>query len=233
MTLTPFTPLFLGFLLIKTLVELWLKVRHIQHIRRHQTRVPAAFAHTITVEQHQRAAIYSMDKAHTQIGIIIIEAMLLWGFTLGGGIEWLTRLTQAWFNNDKLSGITMIMGLFLLHYLVMLPISLYQTFVIEARHGFNKMGVGLYMMDRIKTGILSILIGFPLLWVVLTLMQQSDVWWLYAWVLWVGLSFILMALYPTVIAPLFNTFEPLKDNALKARVDALLKRCGFNSKGIL
>jgi STE24 endopeptidase len=233
MTAIQFTTIFLSFLFIKTLLELWLKTRHIHHIRRHQAIVPAAFAHAITLEQHQRAASYSIDKARTQMVISLVEAMLLLFFTLGGGIEWLIKLTQAWFSDDRLSGMMMIGGVIVFHHLIMLPFSIYQTFVIEARHGFNKMTLGLFIADMIKTLVLSALIGFPILWVLLTLMRHAgDGWWLYAWLFWVGLSFALMAIYPTVIAPLFNKFEPLQDYSLKERIEALFARCGFTSRGI-
>lgn len=233
MTALQFTFIFLGFLLGKTLLELWLKARHIHYIHRFQHTVPTAFSHSITLAQHQRAAFYSIDKARTQMFIIVVEAMLLLLFTLGGGIEWMMQTSQQWFQHDLLSGISMILMLIVLHQLIMLPFSLYQTFIIEARHGFNNMTGKLFIIDTVKSLFLTALMGFPLLGVVLWLMQSAgEWWWLYAWLFWVGFSVSLMAIYPTFIAPIFNRFILLQDQTLTARIESLFNRCGFRSKGI-
>lgn len=233
MTATQFTVIFLCFLFGRTLTELWLKARYINHIRRYQTAVPEAFSATITLAQHQRAARYSIDKAKTGMLIGIVDAIMLLCFTVGGVIEWLTTLCQNWFASGTASGITTIAAVVIIHGLIMLPFSIYQTFVVEARHGFNQMTPRLFVMDGIKTILLSAILGLPVLWIILQLMDKAgNLWWFYAWAFWTVLSFVLMIAYPKFIAPLFNKFQPLTDQDLKARIESLLNRCQFTSNGI-
>ena len=117
--------------------------------------------------------------------------------------------------------------------LITLPLGWYASFRIEERFGFNKMTLSLWLADLFKGALVGALIGLPIAALVLWLMGAAGpAWWLWAWGVWMVFNLLALVLYPTVIAPLFNKFEPLSDEALKARVNALMQRCGFAAKGL-
>ncbi|WP_028454432.1 M48 family metallopeptidase [Chitinilyticum litopenaei] len=233
MTAHQFTGLFLFALVASVLVQLWLALRHANHVRRHRAAVPAEFAEAISLESHQRAADYTVAKTRFGMLVSIYDAMLLLAFTLGGGIEALQALSREWFASEIASGVCLIALLGIIHGLLTLPFALVSTFGIEARFGFNTMTWRLFLADLLKTALLAAGLGLPLLALVLWLMQQMGAhWWLWVWAVWVGFSLLLMWIFPTFIAPLFNKFEPLADAGLQARIEALLSRCGFRSSGI-
>ncbi|KAF0811692.1 Protease HtpX [Andreprevotia sp. IGB-42] len=234
MTAHTFSILFVFALIVSVLLQLWLAMRQINHVRRNSAAVPAEFAGRITLESHQRAASYTVTK--TRFGMIstLFEAIVLLAFTLGGGIEWLTTLTNSWFPASPiLAGVTMIALLGLINTVISLPLSWISTFRIEAAYGFNQSTPALWLGDLVKTAGLAVVIGLPLLSAVLWLMNRmGDNWWLYVWGTWVGFSLLLMWIFPTWIAPLFNKFEPLPDDGLRSRIENLLTRCGFTASGI-
>ncbi|MBE9610681.1 M48 family metallopeptidase [Chitinilyticum piscinae] len=228
-----FSALFLFALISSVLVQLWLALRHANHVRRHRARVPDAFRDSITLEAHQRAADYTVAKTRFGMLVTIYDAMLLLAFTLGGGIEVLQQLSSSWLSSPLLAGVALIAGLGLLHGLLTLPFTLVSTFRIEARFGFNTMTLRLFVTDQLKSLLLAAVLGLPLLLAVLWLMQaMGERWWIWVWLVWLGFSLLLMWIFPTFIAPLFNKFEPLPDDALRSRIEALLARCGFRSSGI-
>lgn len=233
MSATDFRLVFLLFLLFSTALQLWLKTRHLQHILRHRAAVPADFAAGIELAAHQKAADYSVAKARLARWVIAWEALVLSFFTLGGGIGWLDGLSRAGLGEGVWAGLGLIAGLTLLSSVLSLPFSLYSTFVLEERFGFNKMTAKLFIIDLLKSTLLGAALGLPLVALVLWLMDAAgSLWWLYAWAAWVGFGLILMAIYPSFIAPLFNKFTPLEDASLKSRIDALLSKCGFASNGV-
>lgn len=227
-----FSQIFLAFFTLTLSTRLWLKLRHIRHIAAHRNQVPADFAGRITLETHQKAADYTIDRSKSALVGILIEAGLLLALTLGGGLTvvhnfWAPRLDGLPY------GLAMIFSVMLISGLVDLPLSLYRQFVIEARHGFNRMTIGLFFGDLIKQTLLGALIGAPVILAVLWLMgAMGDYWWLYVWLFWSAFNLLLMFVYPTWIAPLFNKFTPLEEGDMKARVEALLGRCGFRSSGL-
>jgi STE24 endopeptidase len=233
MTPFAFSVLFIGFLLTTLLVRFWLASRHIRHVMAHRHAVPAEFAEKIPLSAHQKAADYTV--ARTQFGLIhlAVNAAVLIGFTLLGGLQWLAV------SINKLTGPGMVYQLALLAAFTLisgaidLPFAYYKQFVLEAKFGFNKMTLKLFISDMIKNAVVGLVIGVPLIWVILTLMEKSgNLWWLYAWFVWTGFQLLMLMLYPTVIAPLFNKFTPLQDESLRARIEGLMQRVGFASKGL-
>lgn len=228
-----FTLIFLIMLGLKLALDLWLDGRQIGHIVAHRSAVPERFAGSITLEAHQKAADYSSAKL--KFGRIelfySLGLLLLW--TLGGGLNWLNGVTGSLFESSLWHGVVFLIGFFLISSLLDLPFALYRTFVIEQRFGFNRMTAGLFVGDMVKGFVLMMAFGVPVAWVVLWLMDSmGSLWWLYAWAFWTGFVLFMTWAYPTLIAPLFNKFAPLEEGELKSRIEALLVRCGFESKGL-
>ncbi|BCL75593.1 peptidase [Jeongeupia sp. HS-3] len=233
MTAHAFTPLFVFALTASVLLQMWLAQRHINHVRRHRSAVPAEFAGEISLSSHQRAADYTVAKTHFGMVTTIWDAILLAAFTLGGGIQWLSGLTAGWFDSAILAGVAMIALLAIANTLLTLPFSWISTFRIESAFGFNQTTPATFFTDLLKTTLIAAAIGLPLVAVVLWLMDaMGSNWWLWVWATWVGFSLLLMWIFPAWIAPLFNKFEPLPDESLRARIEALLTRCGFRAGGI-
>ena len=227
-----FTLLFLGCLLLTFVTRLWLKLRHIRHIRANRHAVPADFADSITLAAHQKAADYTVDRNKSAIFGIFVEGALLLAFTLGGGLAW---LHDFWSQRlDGLSyGLAMIFSVMLISSVIDLPLAIYRQFVIEARHGFNRMSVGLFIADLARQAALGAVIGTPVILAVLWLMNaMGNLWWLYVWLFWSTVNLLFLFIYPTWIAPLFNKFSPLEDGEMKTRIEALLARCGFRASGL-
>lgn len=227
-----FTALFLAFFILTLAVRLWLKIRHIRHIGAHRGAVPADFAATIALADHQKAADYTIDRVKSVVFAIVSEGVVLLAFTLGGGLAalhgfWAPRL------DGLIYGLAMIFSVMGISGLIDLPLSLYRQFVIEARHGFNRMTLGLFFSDLVKQTLLGVAIGTPVVLAVLWLMgAMGNLWWLYVWLFWSAFNLLVMFVYPTWIAPLFNKFSPLEDGEMKRCIEALLTRCGFRSSGL-
>ena len=213
-------------------LRLWLGSRHISHILAARGSVPEQFADRISLHAHQRAADYSVTRTRFGRLTLAIEIVVLLAFTLGGGLQalhdfWSPQLQGVWY------GVALIVSVMAISGLIDLPLSLYMQFVIEERFGFNRMTLRLFIVDLIKQLALGLAIGTPVLLAVLWLMaQMGERWWLYVWLFWCAFNLLILFVYPTWIAPLFNTFTPLEDAALKERIEALLSRCGFSSSGL-
>jgi STE24 endopeptidase len=233
MTAPPFTALFLAALALTTLLRLWLARRHLRHIAAHRDAVPAAFRETIPLEAHQRAADYTAARMRLAMIEIVVGSAFVLALTLGGALQ---AMHEAWaaLGLDGLAhGLAFIAGLVVLSSALDLPFSLWRTFVIEERFGFNKMTPRLFLADLAKGVLLGAAIGLPLLAAVLWLMERmGEAWWLYVWLVWLGFNLLALLIYPTVIAPLFNKFTPLADASLRERIEALLARCGFRASGL-
>jgi STE24 endopeptidase len=230
----PFAAVFLTALAVATALRLWLAWRHMRYVVAHRGTVPAAFAESITLEAHQKAADYTVAKTRLGIVDILIGVALVLGLTFGGGLQALAGLWGRLFEpNGYLYGIALVASVAAIGGLVELPISLYRTYVIEARFGFNRMTLRLFFADLAKQTLVGAALGLPLLFVVLWLMaRMGSLWWLYVWLTWAAFNLLVLALYPTLIAPIFNKFSPLDDATLRERVDALLARTGFRAKGL-
>ncbi len=228
-----FTVLFLIALTAGTLLKRWLARRQLDCVSGHRDAVPEAFSESIDLKTHQLAADYTV--ARTRAGMLegSVAAVLLLGWTLGGGID---LLNGAWVStglSPLVSGTGLLLSTFLIMGLLEMPFDIYRTFVIEERFGFNRTTPRLFISDAVKQTLLLLAIGTPIILAVLWLMAHAGTyWWLYVWAVWMGFSLLLTWAYPALIAPLFNKFVPLDDGALKARIESLLERNGFASKGI-
>ncbi|MBX3618183.1 M48 family metallopeptidase [Nitrosomonas sp.] len=228
-----FTLIFLIALLVTTLTQVWLSIRHIRHIRAHQNQVPQEFASKISLADHQKAADYTCAKTSAGYPGILLHVLLLLAFTLGGGLNALSEFWDGWFSNSIIHGIALIFSTFFIMSMAEIPLSYYRTFVIEERFGFNKMTPLMFFSDLFKQTVIGLLLGAPLLFCVLWLMEQmGDHWWLFAWFAWIVFNLLVLAIYPTWIAPLFNKFTPLEDAALKSRIERLMSKCGFTASGL-
>ena len=229
-----FAALFLTLLLLTALTRVWLALRHARHVARHRDAVPAQFAGEITLEAHQKAADYTAAKTRFALTGLAVEVLLALALTFGGGLQALHEMTAGIFASGMLRGLALIGCVALLMMLIELPLAYYRTFVIEERFGFNKVTPKLFWIDQLKGALLGVALGAPLVATVLWLMDRmGEWWWLYAWFTWMGFNILMLAIYPTWIAPLFNKFSPLTDDAMKTRVERLLDRCGFKVKGLL
>ncbi|MCE2865927.1 MAG: M48 family metallopeptidase [Burkholderiaceae bacterium] len=228
-----FSLLFAAFLIATLGTKLWLASRHIQHIQRHRDAVPEQFAAKIPLAAHQKAADYTVAKTKLKITLLVVNAVVLVGFTLMGGLQWLSEVLSPTFGVGIAYQLALIAAVSIISSLIDLPIDYYKQFTLEERFGFNKMTPGLFFSDLIKHSVVGAAIGLPLLWVTLTLMEKSgDLWWLYAWLLWCGFQLFMIAFYQSLIAPLFNKFTPLEDESLRTRIEGLMQRVGFASKGL-
>ncbi|MBI5430350.1 MAG: M48 family metallopeptidase [Nitrosomonadales bacterium] len=233
MTATQFTFVFIAALLLTTLAKLWLARRHLAHIAAHRAAVPDAFREKIRLGDHQNAADYTSAKTRLAMLGGVFDAALLLAFTLGGGIRFIAGMSNGWFGSPIAQGMATIVAVLLLSSLLEIPFNLYRTFVIEARFGFNKMTVALYLKDALKGLLIGAALGLPLLFSVLWLMERmGEYWWLYVWLTWMAFNLLILFIYPTFIAPLFNKFTPMQDEAMKARIEALLQKCGFAASGL-
>jgi len=226
------TYLLVGALLINVLLKLWLNARQVRHVAQHRGEVPSTFASQISLSDHQKAADYTLAKAKVAQIDILIDAVVLVGWTLMGGLSALNEVVLAYMAPGIWQQVVLVLAFSLVGGLIDLPMSLYQTFVLEQKFGFNKMTWKLWLSDSIKGLALGLVLGVPLIAMVLWLMQAGGVyWWIWTWCALVFWQLFLMAIAPNVIMPLFNQFTPLEDESLKARVNALMQRAGFTAKG--
>jgi STE24 endopeptidase len=229
-----FTLVFLAALALTTLARLWLSLRHVRHIAANRNTVPAEFSGRIPLAAHQKAADYNVAKARLGLLEMLTAAALLLGFTLGGGLQFLSEAWERGFEAGGYAhGIALIVSVVLISSVVDLPFGLYRAFAIEARFGFNRMSLSLFIADLARLAALGALVGIPLAFVVLWLIaKMGEHWWLYVWLTWVAFSLLVAMIYPTLIAPLFNKFSPLEDVDLRGRIESLLAKCGFRARGL-
>jgi STE24 endopeptidase len=228
-----FTAVFLTLLAIVVVAQLWLAQRQIAYVAAHRGSVPREFEDQVPLDAHQKAADYTLARA--RLGRIenVYGAILLLGWTVGGGLNLVDEFWRRQFEGEIATGVVFLLSVVLLTSVLELPFTVYRIFVLERQFGFNRTTLGLFILDLIKQAILAVLIGTPLLLAALWLMQSSGgLWWVYVWLLWTAFSLFMVWAYPTLIAPLFNRFKPLDRDSLRARLQALLARTGFRSEGI-
>ncbi|MDH5357917.1 MAG: M48 family metallopeptidase [Gammaproteobacteria bacterium] len=228
-----FTWIFLAALGLMTGIELWLSLRQGRYVQSHRGNVPDAFSSQVELSAHQKAADYTVAKGKLNRVENVLGALLLLIWTLAGGLALLSDIWQSMGWSDMMTGVGFILSFFIIGTLIELPLSWYKTFVLEQRFGFNRNTLPLFLSDVVKETLLMVIIGAPLIWGALWLMEGTgEYWWLYLWGALMGVSLLMMWAYPAFISPLFNKFTPLEDVKLKERVEGLLARCGFKSQGI-
>ena len=236
MDVSTVTAAFAAALLASLAVKLWLATRQMRHVAAHRAQVPAAFAGHVTPQAHAKAADYTLAKGRLGLVGMALGSALLLGWTLLGGLDALNialrdALLPSW--GAMVYQLALLTAFVVIGGLLELPLDWYTTFRVEQRHGFNRTTTRLWLMDMLKGAGVGLALGLPLAALVLWIMGSSGgLWWLWAWFAWVAFNLVMLVLYPTVIAPLFNKFEPLPDEALKSRVQALMQRCGFAAKGL-
>ncbi len=229
----PFTLAFLLAVLLGLGLRLWLSLRQIRHVRAYRASVPEPFARAISLDSHQIAAAYTIERAYFSMFENAVEAAVVLIWTLGGGLDALDRAWLSLHIPALFTGTGVLISVFLLMGLLELPFTLWRTFVIEAKYGFNRTTIKLFLVDLFKQSVLTVLIGVPLVLAVLWLMQaMGSLWWLWVWVVWMVFSLGMTWAYPRFIAPLFNKFTPLDNPELRNRISKLLQRSGFHSNGI-
>ncbi len=230
-----FSALFAAALLLSVGLRIWLSLRQIRHVSAHRAQVPADFQSVVSLASHQKAADYTLSKTRFGIFAMVFNAVVLVAWTLLGGLNALNQgldqlLPVA--EHPMAQQLLLLLAFTLIGGLLDLPFGLYQTFVIEERFGFNKMSLKLWLSDLLKSSVLGAVVGLPLAALMLWLMGSLGAqWWLWAWVAWMGFNLLMLVIYPTWIAPLFNQFKPLDNPELVQRVNALMARCGFSAKG--
>jgi len=228
-----FTFLFVAFLLLMVGLKYWLALRQIRHVSRYADRVPAQFASRISLDAHRRAAAYTVAKQRLGLLQTATSATLLVALTILGGLQFIADILGPITGDGLTFQVAVVVAVVALISVLDLPFEWYRQFRIEQAFGFNRMTLGLFLTDTLKSLLLAAALGLPITALVLWLMASAGgLWWLYAWLVWIAFNALVLVLYPTVIAPLFNKFEPLKDSSLAQRIDALLARTGFSSRGV-
>src|SRR3954463_4444614 len=229
-----FSVVFLTALALATGTKLWLAMPHLGHIHRHRDVVPAEFASDISLDTHRHAADYSSAKTRLGMLTTVLECAIILVLTFGGALQWLFELAAGWFEPGVMRGVALLLLLGAATSVLDLPFAWYRTFSIEQRFGFNKMTPRMFVVDALKNAALAAALGIPLLACILWVMERAgELWWLYAWLIWVTFNLVILTVYPVWIAPLFNKFSPLDDAQLKTRIEQLLERCGFKAQGLM
>ena len=228
-----FTNLIIVLIAITALSQIWLSRRHIGFVSQHRKKVPVPFKDIIKIKDHQKAADYTIDKSKLNILGLAVEAIFLYFITIGGGIEWINQYLAQYQLSEITLGAMLIIAVMVISSIVEMPMGLYKTFVIDEKYGFNRMTYGIFISDLIKQSILGLIIGLPVLYLSLWIIGNlGDLWWLWLWVFISAFNFIMLAVYPLFIAPLFNKFEPMKNKTLANQIEKLLNKCGFESSGL-
>ncbi len=228
-----FTYVFLAAFTLSYGVQFWLSGRQKKYVLQHREQVPTAFSSRVPLEAHQKAADYTITKSKLHDIDSVVGMVFLLLLTLGGGISLVFDFWSTFDLSPLIASLSAVASIFVIMTLVEMPFSLYQTFVVEEKFGFNKNTVPQFLKDQLLSITLTMAIGMPILALILWVMDSiGELWWLYAWGIIISFSLLMSWLFPTVIAPLFNKFTPMEDGALKQRIQGLLQRCGFNSQGI-
>jgi STE24 endopeptidase len=230
------TALFAAALVVGFVLSAWLALRQMRHVAAHRGAVPAAFAEKVSLEAHQKAADYTLARGRFGLVSMAFGAVVLLGWTLLGGLDALNvavrdAVAPRW--GGMAYQLALLAAVAVIGAVIEMPLEAWSTFRVEQRFGFNRMTARLYVLDTLKGAAVAAMIGLPLAALVLWIMATAGAWWwLWAWTAWTAFQLLMMVLYPTVIAPLFNKFQPLADESLAARVKALMQRCGFAAKGL-
>jgi STE24 endopeptidase len=232
-TTMTFTYIFLFLLILSTITEIYLSIRQNASALSNQNEVPKDFKKIVKPKDHKKAALYTSAKAKINIFGFIVQAIFLFILTLGGLINYINELAFQYFENEILQGVVLIFSVIIISSIIEAPLGLIKTFVIDEKFGFNKMTLSLYASDLIKQSLVSILIMLPVIFIALWIFGNlGDYWWFWLWIFLSIFNVTMLAIYPLYIAPIFNKFKPMEDKKLKAKIEQLLKKCGFESDGL-
>ena len=234
MSASSFSSVLFVFIVAALAWRVWLGVRQSRHVARHRDAVPAEFAAYIPLESHRKAADYTLDKQRVGlIETVLVDGVLLLALTLGGGLALVDEGAERVFGNGKLRELATIYGVLAITTLASLPFDAWRTFVIEERHGFNRMTPVLFVADFFKGALLAVALGTPLLLAIFWFVDRaSGAWWFYTWLAWIAFTLLMVTVFPRWIAPLFNRFTPLEEGDLRRRIETLISRCGFRAEGL-
>jgi STE24 endopeptidase len=229
-----FATVFVFFVVAALAWRLWLGLRQARHVARHRDAVPAEFAAHIPIEAHRKAADYTLDKQRVGlIETVFVDGIVLLALTLGGGLARVDALSERLLGEGKLRELGTVYGILAISTLASLPFDAWRTFVIEERHGFNRMTPALFVGDVVKGALLALALGTPLLLAVFWFVDRTaGLWWVYTWLAWIGFTMLMVTVFPRWIAPLFNRFNPLEEGDLRRRIESLIARCGFRAEGL-
>ena len=230
---TNFTQIFIALILIKFLLETYLKIRNLKSIDNNKDSVPPRFKSVVTEEEYKKSILYNTDRIKFQIFTALFGSVVLVIFTIGGLLNYLTEVVMDMTSSNVLGAVLLGLLLIIVEEIISIPISIYSTFVIEERHGFNKTTRKTFVTDIFKglliSGALSSILYATVIFIIIS---AGDLWWIYAFAAVFTLQAIIFFLYPVLIMPLFNKFEPLDDEQFKKPIEKLLEKVDFKSKGL-
>ncbi|MBU6460201.1 MAG: M48 family metallopeptidase [Proteobacteria bacterium] len=227
-----FTIVFATMLLLSTSIKIYLDKRQIRHVSQNRSFIPSAFTGKIDPESHQKAADYTIAKTRLSLWHHLYDAVILALLTFGGGLLWIDHSIHQ-LGHGLITDAAFVMSVFLVLAVLDLPFNTYRIFAIENKFGFNHMKPGLFIRDLLIQGFITLVLGLPLVLIILWIMgRYQQTWWMTAWLTFIAFNLIVLAVYPIVIAPLFNRFKPLNDETLKTEIQALLERCQFKVNGL-
>ena len=230
---TNFTQIFIALILIKFLLETYLKIRNLKSIDNNKDSVPPRFKDVVTEEEYKKSILYNTDRIKFQVFTALFGSVVLVIFTIGGLLNYLTQVVMDMTSSNVLGAVLLGLLLIIVEEIISIPISIYSTFVIEERHGFNKTTRKTFVTDIFKglliSGALSSILYATVIFIIIS---AGDLWWIYAFAAVFTLQAIIFFLYPVLIMPLFNKFEPLDDEQFKKPIEKLLEKVDFKSKGL-
>ena len=230
---TNFTQIFIALISIKFLLETYLKIRNLKSIDNNKESVPDRFKDVVTEEEYKKSIFYNTDRIKFQIFTSLFGSVVLIIFTIGGLLNYLTQVVMDITQSNVLGAVLLGLLLIIVEEIISIPISIYSTFVIEERHGFNKTTKKTFVTDIFKGLLISGAISSILYaTVIFIIISAGDLWWIYAFAAVFTLQAIIFFLYPVLIMPLFNKFEPLDDEEFKKPIEKLLEKVDFKSKGL-
>ena len=230
----PFALLFIVVLIAESMWQFYLSWRQQRHVFKHREQIPQQFAEHINLSAHQKAANYTIDKQRFGRLQLLLSVLVTYGWTVAGGLAALQQYVTAWISDGFIHALALVLSFSVISSMISMPFGLYNTFVLEARHGFNRTTWQTYLSDALKGVLISSALGIPLLWVILWIMDHflNQAWWLYAGCLMIGFQLLMLFVYPNYIAPLFNKFSPLEDQQLQRQISELALTCGFHANDI-
>ena len=233
MTASAFAVVFVAAVAVTFALRLWLAARQIAYVRAHRVATPPPFASRIDDAAHRKAADYTVAKQRFGMLEAVVDTAVLLALTEGGVLGWLVFVTEGLALPVIVRDVLLLVAVAVIAGVVSLPFSWWRTFRIEERFRFNRTTLATWLADLAKGLAVAAVLGVPLAFVVLWLMRSTGAyWWIFVWIAWMAFQLLVLVLYPTVIAPLFNRFSPLPAGAARERIERLLARCGFTASGL-